>query len=60
LRTTQQTTQGGAIANTIHAARSRHPAADRPLLDWNLILIMEPTTIGGLICLGLLDCHITF
>lgn len=25
---------GGAIANTIHASRSRHPAADRPLLDW--------------------------
>ena len=25
----------------------RHPLADRPLLDWSLILIMEPTTIVG-------------
>lgn len=34
--TPSRTQQGGAIANTIIAARSRHhPAAgDRPLLDW--------------------------
>ena len=24
-----------------------HPNADRPLVDWDLILIMEPLTIGG-------------
>lgn len=27
--------------------RGRHPLADRPLVDWDLILIMEPLTIGG-------------
>ncbi len=27
--------------------RRRHPSADRPLVDWDLILIMEPLTIGG-------------
>ena len=38
---------GGAIANTILNARKRHPLADRPLVDWDLILVMEPLTIAG-------------
>lgn len=25
----------------------RHPLADRPLIDWDLILVMEPLTIAG-------------
>ena len=38
---------GGAVANTLLNARKRHPLADRPLVDWDLILVMEPLTIGG-------------
>ncbi len=38
---------GGAIANTILNIRKRHPLADRPLVDWDLILVMEPLTIAG-------------
>ena len=38
---------GGAITNTYLNAPKRHPLADRPLVDWDLILVMEPLTIGG-------------
>lgn len=38
---------GGAVANTILNVRQRHPNADRPLIDWDLILIMEPSTLAG-------------
>lgn len=38
---------GGALANTILNTPKRHPLADRPLVDWDLILIMEPLTIAG-------------
>lgn len=38
---------GGAVANTILNTRKRHPFADRPLVDWDLILVMEPLTIAG-------------
>lgn len=41
------TVLGGAVANTILNVRKRHPQADRPLIDWDLILIMEPMTIAG-------------
>lgn len=33
---------GGAVANTILNMTKRHPLADRPLVDWDLILVMEP------------------
>lgn len=39
--------QGGSIANVISGCINRHPYADRPLLDFSLILMMEPTTIVG-------------
>ena len=38
---------GGAIANMILNVRKRHPLTDRPLIDWDLILAMEPLTIAG-------------
>lgn len=38
---------GGACANTILNTQKRHPLADRPLVDWDLILVMEPLTIAG-------------
>ena len=46
-RTTHPQTQGGSIANVISGCINRHPYADRPLLDFSLILMMEPTTIVG-------------
>uniref|UniRef100_A0A7S1UW20 Uncharacterized protein n=1 Tax=Grammatophora oceanica TaxID=210454 RepID=A0A7S1UW20_9STRA len=41
------TVLGGAIANSLLNSRKRHPLADRPLIDWDLILVMEPLTIAG-------------
>ena len=41
------TVLGGAVANTVLNANKRHPLADRPLVDWDLILVMEPLTIAG-------------
>lgn len=38
---------GGALANTYLNLPKRHPSADRPLVDWDLILVMEPLTIAG-------------
>ena len=38
---------GGALANTIRNVNNRHPNADRPLIDWDLILVMEPSTLAG-------------
>lgn len=38
---------GGAVANTYLNSTKRHPLADRPMVDWDLILIMEPLTIAG-------------
>jgi uncharacterized membrane protein YfcA len=41
------TVLGGAIANTALNWNKRHPDANRPLIDWDLILVMEPLTIAG-------------
>ncbi len=38
---------GGAISNVALAARRRHPHQDKPLIDWSLIMIMEPPVIAG-------------
>lgn len=38
---------GGAIANFILNMPKRHPSVDRPCVDWDLILVMEPVTIAG-------------
>jgi hypothetical protein len=41
---------GGAIANTLLNAPKRHPsplANNRPLIDWNLMVMMEPLTMAG-------------
>mmetsp|Transcript_60 Transcript_60/g.118 ORF Transcript_60/g.118 Transcript_60/m.118 type:complete len:577 (-) Transcript_60:10-1740(-) len=38
---------GGAIANTMRNSRKRHPVVDRPLIDWDLIVVMEPPTLAG-------------
>jgi hypothetical protein len=38
---------GGAVANTLRNVSKRHPNADRPLIDWDLILVMESSTLAG-------------
>jgi uncharacterized membrane protein YfcA len=38
---------GGAIANTALNASKRHPLVNRPLVDWNLLSMMEPLTMAG-------------
>jgi len=38
---------GGACANVLLNTPKRHPLVDRPLVDWDLILVMEPLTIAG-------------
>jgi uncharacterized membrane protein YfcA len=49
------TVLGGAIANTLLNTPKRHPLADRPLVDWDLILVMEPLTIAGALMGALLN-----
>lgn len=46
---------GGALANTAANVRKRHPQLDRSLIDWDLILIMEPLTIFGAVFGSLLS-----
>jgi hypothetical protein len=41
------TIMGGALANFLFNIRRRHPRLPRPLIDWDLILVMEPTTMLG-------------
>lgn len=38
---------GGSLANFTFNVMRRHPSGDKPLIDWDLILVMEPTTIVG-------------
>lgn len=40
---------GGSIANCILNLPKRHPnpKVDRPLIDYDLVLVMEPLTIAG-------------
>ena len=38
---------GGAVANTMMNWSKRHPAADRPLIDYDVALALEPMTIAG-------------
>eukprot|EP01036_Dinobryon_divergens_P026734 gene26734-35414_t len=38
---------GSSITNMVLNIYKRHPLADRPLVDWDLILVMEPITMAG-------------
>lgn len=40
---------GVSAASTFINAPKRHPLTDRPVIDWDLILIMEPLTLLGAI-----------
>jgi hypothetical protein len=41
------TVMGGALAGLLVNLRRRHPLADRPIIDWDLILVMEPLVLVG-------------
>lgn len=38
---------GSSITNIVLNLPKRHPNANRPLVDWDLILVMEPLTMAG-------------
>jgi len=40
---------GVAIGGYIYLVRKRHPKADRPLIDYNIALLMEPLILAGTI-----------
>ena len=40
---------GVTFLSTLMNMRKRHPLSDRPLIDWDLVLIMEPLTLFGAI-----------
>ena len=46
---------GGAISNFLFNVGRRHEYFDKPLIDWDLILVMEPTTILGALVGGYLN-----
>eukprot|EP00980_Cylindrotheca_fusiformis_P007533 scaffold1561_cov129-Cylindrotheca_fusiformis.AAC.25 len=41
------TVLGGALAGFLTNLKRRHPLADRPIIDWDLILVMEPLVLVG-------------
>lgn len=46
---------GGSIANFAFNVGKRHHFMDRPLIDWDLILVMEPATILGALLGGYMN-----
>ena len=46
---------GGAISNLLFNAPRRHSMKHAPLIDWDLIMVMEPLTILGTILGGYLN-----
>ena len=49
------TVLGGAITNVVFAWPKRHPHADRPLIDWDLILVMQPMQLVGALLGGFIN-----
>ena len=43
------------MANFIANSSRRHPTLPRPLIDWDLIMVMEPTTMLGALLGGYLN-----
>ena len=41
------TVLGGSLAGLLTNLKQRHPLADRPIIDWDLILVMEPVVLVG-------------
>lgn len=49
---------GSSITNMVLNLPKRHPNADRPLVDWDLILVMEPLTMAGAVSFTLFSLPI--
>ena len=49
------TVLGGAITNVSMNALKRHPVAERSLVDWDLLIMMEPLTLAGALLGGSRD-----
>jgi len=47
------TVLGGSLAGLFLNLRRRHPLADRPIIDWDLILVMEPLVLVGALIGGI-------
>jgi len=47
------TVLGGSLAGLLLNLRRRHPLADRPVIDWDLILVMEPLVLVGALIGGI-------
>ena len=45
---------GSSVTNILMNLSKRHPNADRPLIDWDMILVMEPLTMAGAVSLYLI------
>ena len=43
------TVLGGATSSTIVNLYRRHPLADRPIIDWDFVLVMQPVVLIGVI-----------
>ena len=43
------TVLGGALSSTIINWQRRHPLADRPIIDWDFILVMQPVVLIGVL-----------
>jgi hypothetical protein len=41
------TVLGGSLAGLLLNLKRRHPLADRPVIDWDLVLVMEPLVLVG-------------
>ena len=41
------TVMGGALASTLVNSQRRHPIADRPIIDWDIMLVMQPLILMG-------------
>lgn len=46
---------GSSLTNMVLNVLKTHPVAGRPLVDWDLILVMEPLTMAGAVCTY--TCH---
>merc|ERR1711988_765270 len=46
---------GGSIFHVVRNFHRRHPTADRPLIDWTFIALMQPMLTGGAVIGGFLN-----
>ena len=49
------TVLGGAMTNVAMNAQKRHPLKDRSLVDWDLLILMEPLTLAGALVGGFVN-----